>query len=70
MGRSCSQNGSSRNAFKNLTFKLTEKISLGRPRRMWKDNIRIYLEEIGIHTRIWVDSAQCRNYWTALGGHP
>ena len=27
---------------------LTGKRPLGRPRRRWEDNIRIYLEEIGI----------------------
>ena len=35
---------------------------LGRPRRRWEDNIKIYLEEIGINTRNWVDFAQDRDY--------
>ena len=39
---------------------------LGRPRRRWKDNIRMYLEEIGINAENWVDSAQDRDYWRAL----
>ena len=39
---------------------------LGRPRRRWEDNIRMDLEEIGINTRNWVDSAQDRDYWRAL----
>ena len=38
----------------------------GRPRRRWEDNIRMDLEEIGINTRNWVDSAQDRNYWRTL----
>ena len=38
---------------------------LGRPRRRWKDNIRMDLEEIGINAGNWVDSAQDRNYWRA-----
>ena len=29
-------------------------------------NIRMYLKEIGINTRNWVDSAQDRDYWRAL----
>ena len=29
----------------------------------WEDNIRIGLEEIGINTGNWVDSAQDRDYW-------
>ena len=29
-------------------------------------NIKINLKEIGINTRIWIDSAQDRDYWRAL----
>ena len=47
-------------AFKTLTDKPTGKIPLGRPRRIGEDNIRRDLEEIGINTRKWVDSAQDR----------
>ena len=56
----------SSNAFKILTGKSTGKRPLGRPRRRWEDNIRMYLKEIGINTRIWVDSTQDRGYWRAL----
>ena len=42
------------------------KETFGRPKRRWEDNIRIYLEEIGINAVNWVDSAQDRNYWRAL----
>ena len=35
---------------------------LGRPRGRWEDNIRMYLKEIGINTRNWVDTAQDRDY--------
>ena len=55
-----------RSAFKILIGKPTGKRSLGRPRRRWEDNIRLDLEEIGINTRSWVDSAQDRDYWRAL----
>ena len=55
-----------RSAFKMLTGKPTGKRPLGRPRRRWEDNIRMDLEEIGINTRNWVDSALNRNYWGAL----
>ena len=47
-------------AFKILTGTPTGKRSLGRPRRRWKDNIRIDLKEIGINTRNWVDLSQDR----------
>ena len=53
-----------RSAFKILTGKPTG--PLGMPRRRWEDNIRMDLEEIGISARIWVDSAQDRDYWSAL----
>ena len=51
-----------RSAFKILTGKRP----LGRPRLRWEDNIRMYLEEIGINAGNWVDSAQVRDYWRAL----
>ena len=61
MGRAYSPN-----AFQILTGKPTGKRALGRPRRRWEDNIRMYLEEIGISVANWVDSAQDRSYWRAL----
>ena len=63
MGRSFSQNGEEgRSPFKILTYKPTGKRPLGRPRRRLEDNIRMNLEEIGIDTRNWDDSAQDRHY--------
>ena len=55
-----------RNAFKILTGKPTGKRPLGRPRRRWKDNIRMDLEEIGINAVNWDDTAKDRDYWRAL----
>ena len=40
----------------------TRKRPSGRAWRRWEDNIRMDLEEIGINTRNWVDSAQDRKY--------
>ena len=37
-----------RSAFKILTGKPRGKRPLGRPRRRWQENIRMYLEEIGL----------------------
>ena len=53
--------GEGRSAFKMLTGTPARKITLGRPRRGWEDNIRMDLEEIGINAGNWVDSAQDRN---------
>ena len=50
-----------KSAFKILTGKPT-----GRPRRRWKENIRMDLKEIGINMRNWVDSTRDGDYWRAL----
>ena len=43
------------------------KMSLGKPRSRWEDNIRIDLKEIGINTRRnWVNSVQDMHYRRAL----
>jgi hypothetical protein len=55
-----------RSAFKILTRYPTGKRPLRWPRRRWKDNIRMDLEEIGINMGNCVDSAQDRDYWRAL----
>jgi hypothetical protein len=50
-----------RSAFKILTGKSTKTRPM--PRSRWEDNVRMYLKEIGINTRNWVDSDQGRDYW-------
>ena len=45
-----------RSAFKILTGKPLR--PLGRPRRRWEDNIRLYLEVVGGNVGNWVDWAQ------------
>ena len=55
-----------KSVFNILAGKSTGNRPLGRPRRRWKDNIRMSLKEIGINTRNWVDSAQDKGYWRAL----
>ena len=55
-----------RSAFKILAVQPTGKIPLSRPRRRWKDNIRIVLKEKGINTRNWFDSAEDMDYWRTL----
>jgi hypothetical protein len=41
MGMACSTHGENRNAHRILVGKPNGKISLGRPRRRWDDNIKI-----------------------------
>ena len=56
-----------RSDFKILTDKPIGKRTLGRLRRRWEDNIRMALNEIGVNTRSWVDLAQDKDYWRAVG---
>jgi hypothetical protein len=39
---------------------------LGRPRRRWVDNTKIYLREIGWDGMDWIDLAEDRDQWRAL----
>ena len=55
-----------RSAFKILTGRPAGKRPLEKPRRRWDDNIRMYLEEIGLNAGNWVDSSQDLNYGRAL----
>ena len=51
-----------RRAFKIFTDLPIGQILLGRPRRIWADNFRMDLKDIGINTRNWVHLAQDRVY--------
>jgi hypothetical protein len=42
------------------------KMSLGRPRRRWKDNIKMDLQEGECETMDWMDRAQDRDRWLVL----
>jgi hypothetical protein len=42
------------------------RIPLGRPRRRWVDNIKIYLREIGWDDMDWINLAQNKESWRAL----
>ena len=65
MGRASSQNEGIC-TFKILQGKPTGKRPLRRPRRRWKNNIRMYLEEICINAGNLVDSAQDRGCWRVV----
>ena len=54
--------GEDRISFIILTGSRLGKKRFGTPRRGWEDNIRMNLEEIGIHAGNWVESAQDTNY--------
>ena len=39
---------------------------LGRPRRRWKDNIKMDLQEVGCEGMDWIELAQDRGRWRGL----
>jgi hypothetical protein len=55
--------GDERNACRILVGNPEGKRPLGRPRRRWEDNIRVYLREIGWGGMDWIDLAQGRDQW-------
>jgi hypothetical protein len=58
--------GEMRNAYRILVGKPEGKRRLGGPRRMWEDNIRMDLREIGWGGMDWIDLAQDSYQWRAL----
>jgi hypothetical protein len=66
MGRACRTNGEKRNAYRILAGKPEGKRPLGRQRRRWVDNIKVYLRETEWDCMDWIDLAQDRDQWRAL----
>jgi hypothetical protein len=57
--------GEKRNVYRLLVGKPEGKRPLGRPRRRWIDNIKMYLLEI-VDVMDWIGLAQDRYRWRAL----
>jgi hypothetical protein len=55
-----------RNMYRLLVGKAEGKRPLGRPRRMWIDNIKMDLLEIGLTIVDWIGLPQDRYRWRAL----
>jgi hypothetical protein len=58
--------GEKRNAYRLLVGKSEGRRPLGRRRRMWLDNIRMDLVEVGWGDVVWIGLAQDRDRWRAL----
>jgi hypothetical protein len=58
--------GEKRFVYRLLVGKPEGKISLGRPRRRWMDNIKKDLLEIGLNVVDWIGLAHDRYRWRAL----
>jgi hypothetical protein len=42
------------------------KRQLGRPRRIWEDNIKMDIQEVGRGSMDWIELAQRRDRWLVL----
>jgi hypothetical protein len=58
--------GEERGVHRVLVGKPEGKRPLGRPRRRWKDNIKMDVEEFGGGRGDWMELAQDRDRWRAL----
>jgi len=58
--------GEGRDVYRVLVGKLEGRRPLGRPRRRWVDNIRMYLQEVGCGYMDWIGLAQDRDRWRML----
>ena len=58
--------GEERGVYRVLVGKREGKRPLGRPRRRWVDNIRMYLQEAGCGHVDWIGLAQDRDRWRTL----
>ena len=57
--------GEGRGVHRVLVGKREGKRPMGRPRRRWNDNIKIYIREVGVGVD-WMELAQDRDRWRAL----
>ena len=58
--------GEERGVYRVLLGKPEGRRPLGRPRRRWVDNIRMYLQEVGCGYMDWIGLAQDRDSWRTL----
>jgi hypothetical protein len=66
MGGACRADGEETGMHRVLVGKTEGKRPLGRPRRRWKDNIRLDLQEVGCGDMDWIGLAQDRNRLWAI----
>jgi hypothetical protein len=58
--------GEGRGAYRILVGRPEGRRPIERPRRIWEDNIKMDLEEVGWVSMDWFDLAQDRDRWRAL----
>jgi hypothetical protein len=65
MGENAARIGKMRNTWSILVGKPEEKRPLGRPRRRWENNTKMYLRKTGCENVKWIHVAQDRVQWRA-----
>ena len=66
MGGHVTRMGERRGVYRVLVGRPEGKRKHGRPRRRWKDNIKMDLQEVGCGGMDWIEMAQDRERWPAL----
>jgi len=66
MGGACSAYEKGERLIQVLMGKPEGKRPLGRSRRRWEDNIKMYLQEVRCGGMDWIELAQDRDRWLAL----
>jgi hypothetical protein len=57
MGGTCSTYWGEERCIQGFGGKICGKRPFGRPRRRWKDNIKIYIQEVGCEGMDWINVA-------------
>jgi hypothetical protein len=66
MGGACNTYGKGRGVYRVLVGKPEGKKPLRRPRRRWKDNIKMDFQEVECAGMDWLELAKDRDRWWAL----
>ena len=66
MGGPCSVNRGEERRIQGFGGETSGKEPLGRPRRRWKNNIKMDLQEVGCEGMDWIELAGDRDRWRAL----
>ena len=64
--RACSTYGVDERCLRNLVAKDEGNRPLGKPRRRWEDNTKIYIFKSGMGFMDWIDMQQDTERWRAL----
>ena len=66
MGGDVACTGETTGVYRVLVGKPEGKKLLGRSKRKWKDNIKMYLQEVGCGCMDWIELVQDRDSWWAF----